>query len=201
MTRPQRRLIMPRAAYLVSRNRRLSLVNPALLTRTSIWPKSLSTALANASTCALTPTSQAYPRLPSPKALAVCSAAAPSREQSATLAPASMKARQMSCPIPRVPPVTSATFPVRSSCIRFPLCPAGSISARRAVVIGSSCFHELGHLISSSKTDHVRLRYDSLQEAREHAARADFDETRAFPSEPRRVLHAFYPANRRRELV
>src|SRR2546426_4243493 len=112
-----------------------------------------------------------------------------------------MKARQMSCPIPRVPPVTSATFPVRSSCIRFPLCSPGSITARRAVVIESRCFHELGHLIRSSKTDHVRLRDDSLQEAREYGARADFHEARTLAAEPRCLLHAFYPTDRRRELV
>src|SRR6267378_5429118 len=193
MTRPQRRLIIPRAAYLVirnvpfmfvsttesqsaslNRNSRLSLVNPALLTRTSIRPKSFSTALANASTWLPTPTSQAYPRVPSPKALAACSAAPPSREQSATLAPASMKALQMSCPMPRVPPVTSATFPVRSSGTRFSLWTPGSTTAP-GFVIHSRCFHEPGHLIGRSQADHVRFGYDSLQEAREHAARADLD--------------------------
>src|SRR5438874_1128540 len=107
----------------------------------------------------------------------------------------------MSCPIPRVPPVTSATLPVRSSYIRFSLCSAASISARRAVVIWSRCFHELGHLFRSSKADHVRLRDDSLQEAREYGARADFHKARTFAAEPRRMLHAFYPTDGRRELV
>src|SRR5438093_13674753 len=80
MTRPQRRLIMPRAAYLVIRNvplrsvstphsqsasvirnNNVSLVNPALFTSTSICPKSFSTDFANASTWDATPTSHAYP--------------------------------------------------------------------------------------------------------------------------------------------
>src|SRR5258705_11338964 len=112
-----------------------------------------------------------------------------------------MKARQISCPMPGVPPVTRATLPVRSSCIRFSLCAAGSISVRRTVVILSRRFHELGHLVRSSKADHVRLRDDSPQEAREHGTRAYFHETRALTTEPRRLLHAFYPADGRRELV
>src|SRR5882762_9108149 len=107
----------------------------------------------------------------------------------------------MSCPIPRVPPVTSATFPVRSSCIRVPLSAARSITARRAVVIWLRRFHELGDLIRRAKANHVRFGYDSLQEAREYGARADFHEPRIFAAEPRRVLHAFYPTDRRRELV
>src|ERR1044072_4614060 len=55
--------------------------------------------------------------------------------------------------------------------------------------------------IVRAKADHVRLRDDSLQETGEHGAGADFDEPRAVASEPRRVLHAFYPTNGRRELV
>src|SRR5258705_9212960 len=204
MTRPQRRLIMPRAAYLVirnapfrfvsitesesalvMRNKRLSLVNPALLTRTSILPKSVSTASASASTWAAMPTSQPYPLAPSPSSAATCCDLAASREHSATFAPAPARTRQISCPIPRVPPVTNAILPVRSS------------------FTPSRGLHESRHLVRRPQAHHVRPRNDSLQEAGQDRPGPDFDEAHLRPvaREPRGVLHALHPTDWGRELI
>src|SRR5260221_2224755 len=128
-------------------------------------------------------TSHAYPRAPPPSCCAVSSAFAPSREQSATLAPAAVNAWQISRPMPRVPPVTSATFPGSS------------------IFTMSRCFHELRHLVRRPQADHVRAGDDPLQETGEHRARADLDETSAVTTNARRLLHALHPANRGCQLI
>src|SRR5205823_5749538 len=236
--RPQRRLIMPRAACFVTknapfklmsrtvsqssspiRNSRLSRVVPALFTSTSTRPKSRSTAATTVSTCPASATSQAYPwPVPSPSALAVSWARPPSRARTATRAPARANVCAIAWPIPRVPPVTMATFPVRS--IFIPTAPIadcglwiadsrlGVRCAKSAVrnpqsAIDSSRLQELRHLIGRPQRDHARPRHDTPQQPGENVARTDFDEAGGLARirELGRALHAGHPADRRGELV
>src|SRR5262245_13153887 len=92
---------------------------PALFTRTSIRPNSRYAASASASTCCQWPTWQATGSARRP--VRRWTSPAVSRQDSSlrlaitTSAPAAAKASTMARPSPRLPPVTSATFPVRSN--------------------------------------------------------------------------------------
>src|SRR5581483_7497276 len=88
---------------------------PAPLTRTSTWPSPPRTAPASRSTSPASVTSATTPSVGPPRAAssaAVSSTAARVRAATATAAPASASARAVLRPIPRLPPVTSATFPL-----------------------------------------------------------------------------------------
>src|SRR6476469_1711203 len=117
MIRPRRRRSMPLAARLASRkvpvrlvsmtddqscslirSRRVSLVIPALATRTSTGPWASSTCAKAASTAAGSVMSQRTSRAPS--------GAPPLRVVTATLSPWAMNASAIARPMPRLPPVT-----------------------------------------------------------------------------------------------
>src|SRR6476469_1142332 len=117
MIRPRRRRSMPLAARLASRkvpvrlvsmtddqssslirSRRVSLVIPALATRTSTGPWASSTCLKAASTASGSVMSQRTSRAPS--------GAPPLRVVTATLSPWAMNASAIARPMPRLPPVT-----------------------------------------------------------------------------------------------
>src|SRR5690348_4391668 len=208
MIRPQRRLIIPRAACLVTRkapfrlvfrtvsqssspirNNKLSRVVPALLTTTSMRPKSFSTAATVVSTCCASLTSQPYPRPPPPPSPPLPSDAAASRAlatslpSTATREPTRASPWAMACPIPRLPPVTTATFPVRSIFMR----------SRRV--------QEPRDLVGGSKGRDTRRRHDAAQQTREHGAGADLDEARLRARELGGALHARDPADRGGELI
>src|SRR4051812_46907977 len=106
---------------------------PALATRRSIGPSSLSAWMAIASTEArsLTSTSSGTP----PISRATCSTCARVRAATATRAPASASSRAIPAPIPRPPPVTSATCPSRRSagCDMFDLLQGLGVLQRREV--------------------------------------------------------------------
>src|SRR6266496_3339183 len=145
--------------------------------------------------------SHAYPRAPPPSCFAVSSAFAPSRAQSATLAPAAANAWQISRPMPRVPPVTSATFP--GSSIFTTSHPEGCARLTLSLrTMNPSCgVHESGHFLRRPKADHVRPRDDPLQETGQHGAGTDLDKSGAFATDACRMLHALHPANGRRQLI
>src|SRR6516165_568127 len=95
-------------------------VVPAPLTRMSMPPQASvmpSVNLAKASRSATSIACDAAWSLRLVISAATASAAAASRSRTATRAPAAVKARQVAAPIPLPPPVTRATFPVKSSAI------------------------------------------------------------------------------------
>src|SRR2546422_3341576 len=89
---------------------------PALATTTSAPPNRSRTAAVMASVEAGSDTSQGTPRHSAPSASSSPTARpreSVSREQRASRAPAAAMARAMASPIPRLPPVTTATLPSR----------------------------------------------------------------------------------------
>src|SRR6266550_7878410 len=203
MIRPARRLLMPRAACLIIRNAPLKFVSrtasqssslmrntrlsrrvPALFTRMSIGPRSRSTSATAASTCSPWATSHAYPRADAPSRCAAACAPVPSRAITATFAPAVCSALAIACPMPRLPPVTSATFSHRS------------IFMRR-----SGRLEERGDVDRRAEAHYCGPGQDASQQTGEHASRADLEEPGALAGESRRVLHALDPADGRGELV
>src|SRR2546422_7472575 len=95
--------------------------------------------------------------------------------------------------MPRLPPVTRATFPLRS--IFPPASPPTSL-----------CLHEARHLIGGSQGGDARPRDDALQQPPQDVARSDLQEARAAarplggalptndPAHPRGPLVAQQPA-------
>src|SRR6516164_250479 len=123
---------------------------PAPLTRTSMPPWRLATAAIAASTDASSPTSTACAEAALPSARAAGSAASPSRSRSATAAHAATKVAAVARPIPRAPPVTTATFPSRrnrvsgsSGIATLPRRPLGLLSYYSRIVPGSEKFADL----------------------------------------------------------
>src|SRR6516165_6903583 len=95
-------------------------VVPAPLTRMSIPPQASVMPSANLTKASRSATSSACAAawlLRPVISAATASAAAASRSRTATCAPAAAKARQVAAPMPLPPPVTRATFPVKSSAI------------------------------------------------------------------------------------
>src|SRR5262249_13679811 len=111
---------------------------PAPATRMSIPPCRAAIALIAASTAASSPTSAASAEAISPSSRAAASAAAASRSTSATAAPARTKISAVARPMPRAPPVTTATLPsrrngssARSGIVILPLSSLGGRGPRR----------------------------------------------------------------------
>src|SRR3989442_6803934 len=90
--------------------------------------------------------------------------------------------------MPRLPPVTRATFPLRS--IFTPASPPTSL-----------CLHEARHLIGGSQGGDARPRGDALQQPPQDVARSDLPETRAPAPQLGGALHTNDPAHPRRQLV
>ena len=90
-----------------SSNRPQPPASPALFTSRSTGPSSSSTRAAAAATASASVTSQAIARPGVP--------GAGRRDHEETRAPARARASTIATPIPRVPPVTTATWPVRST--------------------------------------------------------------------------------------
>src|SRR3989442_1533515 len=118
----------------------------------------------------------------------------------------------MPCPMPRLPPVTTATLPERSIftpphlergtrnaevgtvvCSAFPL-PHSAFSWSRRL-------QEFLHLVRRPQRDDVGARHDALHQARQHVPRPDLDEARAVAGEGGGVAHAVDPTHRRRQLI
>ncbi len=106
---------------------------PALLTRMSSRPRPSTTRATMSSTWAATATSAATPSVLRPLAFAISSAtrwaAAPSRAEIATSAPASASASAIARPRPLVPPVTSATRPSSRNRSIAPAMPRSPVAA------------------------------------------------------------------------
>src|SRR5512139_3663863 len=175
MMRPQRAFIMPRITArerrntdfrLVSmtssqsasfmRSARLSRVMPALLTRIAIAPTSFSISASAASVCAI---SRTFITLPTSPASAIACAPASPVAVPTTLAPCFASSSAIARPIPREAPVTSATLPA-------------SISAP------FHCGERLLERGAVGGREALQLRLDALHQAREHLARAAFDDVR-----------------------
>src|SRR2546425_8230998 len=89
--------------------------------------------------------------------------------------------------MPRLPPVTRATFPLRSI-----FTPAPPPTSR--------CLHEARQLIGGFPGGDARPRGDALQQPPPHVAPADLPETRAAAPPLRGALHANDPPHPRRQL-
>jgi hypothetical protein len=86
---------------------------PALLTSTSIGPSRRSTSSRNSVKPGRSVTSSGSPTASPPSDSATRTAAGSSRSPTATRAPSAASARAMASPIPRPPPVITATLPER----------------------------------------------------------------------------------------
>ena len=84
---------------------------PALLTSTEIGPNASSAKLTAACHEPSSVTSSAAKRAPSPSSSATAAPSASSTSPTTTRAPSAASARACASPIPRAPPVTSATLP------------------------------------------------------------------------------------------
>src|SRR6516164_5181616 len=93
---------------------------PALLTRMSGPPGPWSMARNSASTDSCARTSHTSPTLPRPISRAARSASPARRAVITTVAPSAASASAMPRPIPRLPPVTSATLPARTFMLHLP---------------------------------------------------------------------------------
>ena len=97
--------------------------SPALLTSRSIGPSSSSTRAVAATTAARSVTSHAIARPSAP--------GGGRRDQTETRAPARARSAAIVTPMPRVPPVTTATWPVRGSVWIIPHASAACADASR----------------------------------------------------------------------
>src|SRR3954452_7479619 len=103
---------------------------PALLTTMSIGPSRPSMSSSAAVNAGRSVTSSASPIAPPPTSPAACSAVAPSRSAIATRTPSRASPAEMALPMPRPPPVTTATFPVRErGCLAMDSCSSSGSDA------------------------------------------------------------------------
>src|SRR3954449_8334750 len=129
---------------------------PALETRRSMGPSSFSVSATMCSTCSRSETSQGTAR--PPISAATSSIAASLRAETATFMPADASSSAMVRPMPRPPPVTSATW----SCSSPSLATAASYASRVAV---------LGIDVGGTFTDAVLLANGELRTAKVPTAR------------------------------
>src|SRR5581483_2640644 len=201
ITRPWRRLIMPRITARVRRNvpdrltcstfshsssfmriEMLSRVMPALFTRMSILPIAASASLARRSMSAASSILAATTWARSPSSDFSLSSASARVPESVTVAPCPCSARAMAPPMPPEAPVTSAAFPVRSNIA----CLLGGLQERFDV--GRRVERQTSHLL-----------VDALDQAGKDLARAALDQLLDLLR--LHVLHALAPAHQAGHLL
>src|ERR1700730_1610809 len=169
---------------------RLSRVMPALATRMSTCPMAWSADGTRASTAAASDRLHGSTWTRSASLAASVSSTSRRVPEIATVAPCAWSACAIAPPMPPVAPVTSAFLPVRSNIM---------VSPRSDCLRGSERVFRRGNIVRPANRDADGAVGDALDQAAEHLAGADFEESR----DPviRHVGHRLAPAHGTRNLL